>query len=72
MRTRILLQVGAYHKDKTNPQADFLKLASYNSYDVWELLREHLNLKHVWKIKKIWRLLDKTPHLIEFEAITES
>lgn len=63
MKTRILVQVGVYNEK----WADALKLLAEENQPE-KLLTEVLNKELNWKLLKIWRMGDGTPHLIEFEG----
>lgn len=67
MRVRLLLQVGAYHKEPENPDADFLKLLSNKE----ELLKWTQSLDYNFKVKQEHKMIDGTPFLIEYEAVVD-
>lgn len=68
MRIRLLLQVGAYHKEKENPDADFLKL--YESPET--IMRWAMEeIDHNFRVKQEHKMADGTPFLIEFESVSD-
>lgn len=69
MRYRILLQVAVHHKPKDNPDADFMRLGATPLND---LLYEAMDtIKYDFKLKEVHKLADGSPHMVEFEAITD-
>lgn len=67
MKIKIKIQVGAYHKPQDDPDRDFRRLLQ-TPEDLLEWVME--DLEHHFKVGKVWRMADGTPHLIEFEAET--
>mgnify|MGYP001584452139 CR=1 FL=1 len=65
MKIRLLLQIGAYHKTKADPDADFLQLSqSLESILDWATMQTP-NSPRV----RIHRLADGTTNLVEWEWI---
>ncbi len=69
MRIRILVQVGAFTKEKSNPQADFLKLLQTPD-EIFKWAYEQLQ-NYPFELKKLYQIADGCTHLMEFEAIKE-
>lgn len=65
MKIRILVQVGAYHKNKENPNADFMFL-SQPTKNIIEWVGKQAATKP--KVT-VHQLADGTPHLVEMEYI---
>jgi len=65
MKVRILLQVGAFHKSKDDPDKDFKILLR----DPKELLDKLVKLEYDFHVLKNWKLPDGSTHLLELEAV---
>lgn len=69
MRIRILVQVGAFTKDPSNPQADFIKLLQ-TPESILKWAYDELK-NYPFELVKLHQLADGSAHLMEFEAIKE-
>jgi len=67
MRYRMILQIGAFHKPKENPDIDFIAL----SQDPQALTQMALQQPFAFRPIARHTLIDGTPHLLEFEAVVD-
>ena len=64
MRYRMILQAGAFHKPKNNPDADFMQLTGSPDKLVQEAIKHPMQFRLV----RSHNLIDGSPHMLEFEA----
>jgi len=67
MRYRMILQAGAFHKPKSNPDMDFMQLMGNPDMLVQEALRHPMQFRLV----RSHNLIDGSPHMLEFEAVVD-
>jgi hypothetical protein len=63
----MILQAGAFHKPKNNPDADFMQLTGSPDMLVQEALKHPMQFRLV----RSHNLIDGSPHMLEFEAVLD-